>query len=194
MQTVLSDSTDHTGSEAADSPAQAGGRRTLKALLLGLVATALTLSLAGCFNGMNAGTQQVGASGDGVNADIGSDATLQVRNMVWVRDKNNPKNLTLSGAFNNVSKNTETLTEVVTNPKGAVTITGGKLEIPGVSDGTGSSVRVGYNADKYIDVNGVDVVESGYVATTFKFTNAGSETLSILVVPPTGDYADVKSK
>lgn len=194
MQTVLSKSTDHANSDASDSIAQSHSRRTLKALLLGLVAAALALSLAGCFNGMNAGTQEVGASGDGVNAELGPDATLQIRNMVWVRDKNNPNNLTLSGSFNNISRDADTLTQVTTDPQGSVTITGGKLEIPGVTAGTGNAVHVGYNADKYIDANGVDVVQSGYVATTFKFTNAGSETLSILVVPPTGDYADVKSQ
>lgn len=194
MQTVLNDSTNQAPSATTGSTANRGGRRTLKALLLGLVAAALSLSLAGCFNGMNAGTQQVGASGDGVNATIGNDDTLQVRNMVWVQDKSNPKNLTLSGAFNNISNQADTLIEVTTNPKGSVTITGGKLEIPGVTAGTGNSVRVGYNADKYVDANGVDVVQSGYVATTFKFKNAGSDTLSILVVPPTGDYASVKSK
>lgn len=142
---------------------------------------------------MNAGTQQVGPSGDGANGDLG-DGTLQIRNAVWVQDKSNPKNLTLSGAFNNVSHTTDTLTEVTTDPKGAVTITGGSIEIPGVTDSTDQSVRVGFNADKFITATGVEVVQSGYVATTFKFKNAGSETLSILVVPQAGDYADVKSK
>ena len=193
MQTDLDDFSNGTRPSTTPSADAKSGHRSLKALLLGLVAATLALSLAGCFNGQNAGTQQVGPSGDGVNADLG-DGTLQIRNAVWVQDKNNTKNLTLSGAFNNVSSNPDTLTGVTTNPKGQVTITGGSIEVPGVVDGTDNSVRVGYNANKYIDANGVEVVQSGYVATTFTFKNAGSETLSILVVPPTGDYANVKSK
>lgn len=193
MQKVLDETSNDTRPASRRTSSAKNDRRGLKALLLSLVATALTLSLAGCFNGMNAGTQEVGPSGDGVNATLG-DGTLQIRNLVWVQDKDNAKNLTLSGAFNNVSTTDDTLTEVTTNPKSAVTITGGPIVIPAVTDGTDNSVRVGYNADKYIDANGIEVVPSGYVSTTLKFKNAGASTMSILVVAPTGAYADVKSK
>lgn len=188
-KTAVTDTTEIAGSS---NPGNKKANGT-KLLLLGLTAAAVSLSLTGCFNGMNAGTQQVGASGDGVNGTIG-DGTIQLRNMVWVRDKTNPKNLTLSGAFNNISNKADTLTEVTTNPPSTVTITGGSITIDGVTDATDQSVRVGYNADKYIDANNINVAPSAYVATTFKFKNAGTDTLSILVVAPEGDYANVKSK
>lgn len=180
-------------SSPSTQSANSTNKRSLRTAIVAALVIVLGFGLAGCWNGQDAGTQQVGPSGDGANADIGQ---IMIRNAVWVRSKSNPKNLTLSATFaNNIDKSDE-LTSVSTDPKSTVTMKGGPVELGAIGEAGAepSRVSVGFQSDQYINAENIDVIQSGYVATTFTFKNAGSGVVSILVVPEEGDYANIQSK
>ena len=78
------------------------------------------------------------------------------------------------------------LTKITTVPEGTVAITGAPAR-PEVN----SPVQVGYNSDKSATVTGITLEPSQFISTTLVFKNAGSTTVSVLVVPPEGKYAKV---
>ena len=148
------------------------------------VAATLPVLLGGCFNGFDAQTSIQQPSGDGLNTAVGN---MMIRNAVWVRSKDKDTTLTLSATLVNVGKTEDTLLAVTTVPKAFVVgLTGAKIKIDPISE-----VRTAYNSDKYVNAFGMNVPQSGWVETTFRFEKAGSITGSVLVVPPTGIYAGI---
>lgn len=157
-----------------------------------IATAALVPLLAGCYNGFNAGTQQVKSSGDGANAQIGE---IGIRAANWVRSLKNPTTMTLVASFINGGDTPDALQSVTTDPKALVVgITGNKVEIGKALDGlqSVSETRVGYNSDRYVNAYGLLAPDSSYVATTFSFANAGAVTVPVLTVPAAGIYADVQ--
>lgn len=151
-------------------------------VVIAAVASSVPL-LAGCYNGFDAQTNIQPPSGDGTSAQIGD---VMIRSAAWVRSETDPRTLTLSSNFVNAGLEPDQLVSVVTEPIGKVALTG-SMEMKPLSE-----IRTGYNSDKYIDATETLVGPSSYVSTTFNFKRAGSITLSILTVPPTGYFAGIR--
>lgn len=145
----------------------------------------LPVALTGCWNGFGAQTAVQPPSGDGLNTQVGM---IQIRNVVWVRSKDNPTVLTLSATFVNTGKTADALTAVTTNPaSGAVGLTNGSIELEPISE-----TRTAFNSDEYVNAIGVtQVPPSGYLQTTFIFKEAGKVTGSVMTVPSEGIYEDI---
>lgn len=148
---------------------------------------ALTLLplLAGCYNGFDAGTQEVGTGGDTAQGQVGN---IKVQGANWVRSLKDVRILTLVATFVNTAQAPDVLTGVSTDPTPAgLNITGSSLNLAGMNE-----VRTGFNSNLYINAYGLDTPPSSFVATTFTFKNAGVVTIPILTVPAVGIYAGIE--
>lgn len=141
--------------------------------------------LAGCYNGFDAGTEQVGTGGDTAQGQVGN---IKIQGANWVRSLNDVSTLTLVATFVNSAQAPDVLTGVFTDPTPAgLNITGSSLDLAGLNE-----VRTGFNSNLYINAYGLDAPQSSFVATTFTFKNAGVVTIPILTVPAVGIYAGIE--
>ena len=145
--------------------------------------SSLAVLLSGCAVGAGAGTSQVRATGNGVDAT--SELGVGIRSAVLVEG---PSTLTLVGTL----KNSGTNDDVLVGARFGEGLQG--LLIPGAIEvRAGASVSVGLPASQFrIVVPAKTSRPSQYVPLTLVFRNAGELTLSVLVVEPVREYADIK--
>lgn len=154
--------------------------------LITLAAAGLTLSslgLTGCWNGQNAATniQATQPSGNGSVLEIGQ---MVVDNATVVQDKTG--NATVLMRITNEGLDPDTLVAAVLGEQPAV-ITSGSVDIA-----PGESISFAWDAIHFVNVAGFNAPMSSYVPFGLQFANAGIAETEILVVPPTGIYADIK--
>ncbi|TXH52314.1 MAG: hypothetical protein E6Q93_20810 [Burkholderiaceae bacterium] len=155
-----------------------------RGIAAGLTCLALAGGLSGCFNGYQAQTTAQAEGGDVASANVGD---VSARGLIWVRDPADKSKAYLSGTFLVADGGQpDELTKITTVPEGTVAITGAPLALE-----VNSPVQVGYNSDKSATVTGITLEPSQFISTTLVFKNAGSTTVSVLVVPPEGKYAKV---
>ncbi|MGI9196201.1 MAG: hypothetical protein ACR2KE_01945 [Candidatus Nanopelagicales bacterium] len=160
-------------------------RTVLRNSAIGITAVALIPLLAGCWQGPAATTtvQATQNSGDGTQAQVGS---IKVENATVVRGDDGRASLIMS--LFNVGSEPDMLT--------GVTLNGNAVTLPG-PDATallpGSARSFGYGMEGQPPVNilltqGLDVPASSYVPVTLTFERAGQLDISVLTVPPVGEY------
>lgn len=141
--------------------------------------------LAGCYNGFDAGTQQVGTGGDTAQGQVGN---IKIQGANWVRSLQDVRTLTLVATFANTAQAPDVLTGVATDPTAeGLSITGSSVILTGMNE-----VRTGFSSNHYVNAYGLDTPPSSFVATTFTFKNAGTVTIPILTVPPVGIFAGIE--
>lgn len=147
------------------------------------VLSSLALVLAGCAVGSGAGTSQVKATGNGVDAT--SELGVGIRSAVLVEGAST---LTLVGTL----KNSGTTDDALIGARFGEGLQG--LLIPGVIEvPAGSAVSVGLPSSTFrVVVPAKTSRPSQYVPMTLVFRNAGELELSVLVVEPVREYADIK--
>jgi len=159
-----------------------GSIRRLAALGVSVASLAL---VAGCSNGFDAMTSTQRPSGDGLNVQVGS---IQIRGAIWVRSSTEPANMTMTVSFVNTGNNDDELIEVSTDPKAfAIGITGNKLLLKPFVE-----TRAGFNSDLFINAYGLNVAQSGWTETTFRFRDAGAIKGSVLTVSSEGNFAGIE--
>lgn len=145
------------------------------------------LALSGCFNGQEATTtaQATMNSGNGVQAQQGA---IRIENATVVQSLDGAE-ATLLVTLVNDGLDTDALTFATINGQPA------ELIMPGAADAIellpGTSVPFGWESDLRIDAGALDADVSTYVPVELGFANAGLASMSVLVVPQAGYYADV---
>ncbi len=151
-----------------------------------VVAAAMSVSLAGCWNGYAAQTTKQQEGGNSTNADVGN---VQIRGLQWVRDAAAPANLYLSGTFVSAqSSGPDKLVAISAEPTGSVT---GAL--PADFDAS-KPAKFGGADGKVATLTGASTAPasaSSFINTTLTFEKAGVTTVQVLVVPGVGVYASV---
>lgn len=156
-------------------------RRGIAAGLSGLV---LMGTLTGCWNGYQAQTTAQAEGGQVASANAGD---VQARGMVWVRDPENPDTAYFSGTMLVAEGGQpDQLLSVSAEPGGDAGLTGAPLDVA-----PRLPIRVGFNGDAFASVDEVPDSPSPFLLTTLEFRDAGSMTVSVLVVPGVGPYRDV---
>lgn len=147
------------------------------------VLSSLAVVLSGCAIGADAGTSQVRATGNGVDAT--SELGVGIRSAVLVEG---PSTLTLVGTL----KNSGTADDVLIGARFGEGLQG--LLIPGaVEVPAGGAVSLGLPTSAFrVVVPATTSRPSQYVPMTLVFRNAGEVELSVLVVEPVREYADIK--
>lgn len=168
------------------STSRTPARRT--AALVG--ALALVPALAACASGVDAGTTVQGPSGNGANANLGP---IQLRDMTLVSGSVDPQAATTIGTIVNTGTDPDALLgATITSPTGATVrlagtgISGSTLPLP-----PQSAVRIGFNSDDHLDVSGLSITPSFFAQVQFSFQKAGTITMPVMVVPPTGIYQGI---
>jgi len=167
------------------SQISANSRNYRRRRFLALAAAGLALSslgLTGCWNGQNAATniQATQPSGNGSVLKVGQ---LVVDNATVVQDE--AGNATVLMRITNQGNDSDTLIAAVLAERPA-TITSGSVDI-----GPGESISFAWDAIHFVDLPGLNAPMSSYVPFGLQFANAGITETEILVVPPTGIYADI---
>lgn len=159
-------------------------------IVAGITSLTLAVGLTGCFNGYRAQTSIQGNSGNVASANV---CDVQLRGLVWVID---PKaadgeapatTAYLSGtAVVSSGGQADELLAIEVLPSGTVTLSGDS-----VAPSAGSPARIGFNGDSFAVASDVEIRQSAFVPTVFKFQNAGDVEVGVLAVPGVGPYADV---
>lgn len=160
-------------------------RTVLRNSAIGITAIALVPLLSGCWQGPDASTnvQATQNSGDGTQAQIGN---IKVENATVVRGDDGRASLIMS-VFN-VGAEADMLT--------GATVNGVPVTLPG-PEGTalvpGGVQSFGYGTEGQPPTNvllteGLDVPASSYVPVTLTFERSGQLDISVLTVPPVGEY------
>ncbi len=157
-----------------------GRRRSVALSAAGLCL--LSLSLAGCYNGQGATTsvQATQPSGNGNALEAGQ---ITVDNATAVQDE--AGNATVLMRITNQGTESDTLVAAMLGGQPA-TITGETVEI-----GPGESISFAWDAVHFVNLAGLNAAISSYVPFGLQFTKAGVTESDIMVVPPTGIYADI---
>ena len=146
-------------------------------------AAILVVSLSGCALGFNSPTQRQKPSTDGINVNAGA---IQVRNALLVVDPAHPKTAALTATLVNTSDVDETLDSIA----GAGDVKGARfapITIP-----AGQTVQIGFNSDSAVALYSASAIAiSVYQPVTLVFSKSAATSLSLLVNPNTGQYADV---
>jgi hypothetical protein len=145
--------------------------------------TLLSLSLTGCYNGQQASTnvQATQPSGNGNTLRAGQ---MTVDNATVVQDE--AGNATVLMRITNQGLESDTLMAAVVGEQPA-TITPGPVEIA-----PGESISFAWDATHFVNLPGLNATMSSYVPLGLQFAIAGITETDVLVVPPTGIYADIK--
>ena len=153
-------------------------RLTLTALL-----TSAAVLLSGCAVGTGAGTSQVGATGNGVDAT--SELGVGIRSAVLVEGSST---LTLVGTL----KNSGDAPDALVGAKFGEGVEG--LLIPGtIGIPAGGAVTVGLPTSEFrVVIPAKTSRPSQFVPMTLVFRNAGELSLNVLVVTPEREYANIK--
>lgn len=140
------------------------------------------LSLTGCYNGQNATTnvQATQPSGNGNTLKIGE---IVVDNATAVQDE--AGNATVLMRVTNQGTEPDTLVAAVLGEQ-AATLTPVTVEI-----GPGESLSFAWDATHFVNLPGLNAPISSYVPFALQFAKAGITETDIMVVPPTGIYADI---
>jgi len=143
----------------------------------------LSLSLTGCYNGMQATTnvQATQPSGNGNTLRAGE---LVVDNATAVQDE--AGNATVLMRITNQGLESDALIAAVVGEQPA-TIVPGPVEIA-----PGESISFAWDATHFVNLPGLNAPMSSYVTLGLQFANAGITETDIMVVPPAGIYADIK--
>ena len=165
-------------------------RTTLRVAAAALV-VALVPALAACSTGPNASTTTQQPSGNGSSASVGP---LQLRGVTIVKGDGDLGVGTIIGTIVNTGTDPDVLTGVtVAAPTGATativgtgTAAGGQLEL-----GPRTSTQIGYKGTDQIDLTGFQTKPSAYAEVVFTFARAGTVSVPVLAVPPSGIYAGI---
>lgn len=154
------------------------GRATLAtAIVAGSLASSL---LAGCSSGSGATSRQFYAPADGVYADSGDIRALNV--LVVAAEDSSTGVLVMTLA--NRGERPDRLT--------AVEADGGSVQLSGPADlPAGGSLRFGHDTDPTALVSGLGADPGEAMELTLRFSRAEPVTLRTVVMPATGDYADI---
>jgi hypothetical protein len=154
-------------------------RRGIAAGFAGLALAATTLT--GCWNGYQAQTTAQTQGGEVASANVGD---VQARGLIWVRA---PDNAYFSGTMLIApAGQPDELVSITAEPGGDAGLTGSPVPVT-----EQEPARVGFNGQNFATVSGVPNSPSPFLNTTLTFANAGSVSVSVLVVPAEGAYADV---
>lgn len=147
------------------------------------------ISLTGCAIGFNAPTNQQGPSGNGVSVNVGA---LEIRNATLVADPKDPNRAVLVATLINTGSTQEVL-KAVTAPN----LMNGQFPYTNLGSGlelrANQSTLIGDSSTNSVQLRGFqsEFVTGAYVDVTFEFEQTESQTLSLLVNPNDGIYADV---
>lgn len=157
------------------------GLRSIYAATAG--AALISLSLTGCYNGLQATTtvQATQPSGNGNTLRV---AEIVVDNATAVQDE--AGNATVLMRITNQGITPDVLIAAVLDEQPA-TLTPGPVEI-----GPGESISFAWDATHFVNLPGLNAAMSSYIPLGLQFANAGITESDIMVVPPTGIYADIK--
>ena len=141
-----------------------------------------SLTLTGCYNGQQASTnvQATQPSGNGNTLRAGE---IVVDNATAVQDE--AGNATVLMRITNQGLESDTLIAAVLGEQPA-TITPGQVEI-----GPGESISFAWDATNFVNLPGLNAAMSSYIPFGLQFAKAGITESDIMVVPPTGIYADI---
>lgn len=155
--------------------------RTIYAASAGIALLSLTLT--GCYNGQQATTnvQATQPSGNGNTLRAGQ---ITIDNATAVQDE--AGNATVLMRITNQGLESDTLVAAVLGERPA-TITPGPVEIA-----PGESISFAWDATHFVNLQGLNATMSSYIPFGLQFAKAGITETDILVVPPTGIYADIK--
>lgn len=142
----------------------------------------LSLTLTGCYNGQQATTtvQATQPSGNGNTLRAGE---IVVDNATAVQDE--AGNATILMRITNQGIESDTLIAAAVGEQPA-TITPGPVEIA-----PGESISFAWDATHFVNLPGLNAAISSYVPLGLQFAKAGITETDIMVVPPTGIYADI---
>lgn len=152
-----------------------------RGIAAGLTCLALAGTLSGCWNGYQAQTSAQAQGGEVASADVGD---ISLRGLIWVRDPKAPDTAYFSGTM--ITTSPDELLSISAEPGGNATVSGAPIRVLPVEP-----ARIGFNADASASVTGVPDEPSPFLNTTLTFKNAGTVTVSVLVVPGEGPYAEV---
>jgi len=144
-------------------------------------------ALTGCFNGQNATTttQATMNSGNGVAVTQGP---LHIENATLVMGPEGSTSATLIMRVVNTGIEDDALTYATINGAPAIVVDPGS---DATVLGPGASVSFGYDSDRRINTESLDVPMSSYVDVELGFEKAGLAKMSVLTVPPVGYYAGI---
>lgn len=164
-------------------------RRSGTRILFAAMATAVALSLSGCFNGFQASTntQNTMSTGNGVQAQVGD---VRIENATLIRGEGTT--VTLIMTIVNVGGQPDSLADVAIAGERAV-ITDGANAIGPVEVAAGAAVPFGYGQDgagvsRWVNAYTVEIPDSGFVPVQIFMEKAGLVELQALTVPPVGFY------
>jgi len=151
-------------------------RRAAVALVLVTAAVVLT----GCSAGDNATSRQPYAPADGIYADSGS---IRALNVLVVASEGASEGVVLMAVANRGTRS-DRLTAIDTSA-GTVELSS-PVELP-----PGGAVRFGSDADESVAITGLTRAPGETIELTLSFERAKPVTLRTIVMPATGDYADI---
>lgn len=151
---------------------------------VGLVAVLLP-GLAGCHSGMDAATNVQQASGDGVEVKSGA---IAVNALTLVAGNEGSGKAALLGTVFNNGAAADRLVGVTADGI-AATLTPADVEVK-----PNGSVDIQTGKTAQAEFTGFKAQAGQYVPVALKFQQAGELTAQVLIVPPTGFYADAAPK
>ena len=146
-----------------------------------LVAAGAALTAVACGTGVDAQTQEWYDPADGVNNDVDMTLTgMAVRTVIVVSDGTDA---TVIGTFVNGSDDSDGVRSI--DVAGSPATIDGDLDVE-----PGQSVRLGPPGEARAQADGVDLVPGSTTTVDITFEVAPAESLTAVVVPESGDYAD----
>jgi hypothetical protein len=147
-------------------------------------------ALTGCFNGQDATTTTQASmnSGNGVEVTQGA---IHIENATLVMGPEGSTSATLIMRIVNTGAEDDALTYATINGVPAIV---NEPEEPGSEGnviGPGASVSYGYDSDRQVITETLDVPVSSYVDVELGFQKAGLAQMSVLTVPPVGYYEGI---
>lgn len=147
--------------------------------------SAAVLLVSGCYQGISGTVNQQKPTGNGADVMAKNKVLVQDATLVIAPKTTGPGSLTFT-ALNNGTE-PDKLSQIVTEPGSSVKLPDGGLELK-----PSQPVRVGWDSDRVVTVDGISTDPSSFVKVTFIFEKAGEVSAQVLTVPPTGYYAGVK--
>jgi len=160
-------------------------RRAARATAAAAITVSAALALTGCGQGFDAGTTLQRPSGNGANTNAGP---LQIRDVTIVKGSVANTGTVLLTVVNRGLEDDALVGVRLVDPTGRTQIggtgaVGGKLPVPAQA-----STRIGFNSEEHVDIVGLDVAPTQYVALELQFEKAGNVPLDVMAVLPQGIY------
>ncbi|TAK69966.1 MAG: hypothetical protein EPO13_02980 [Actinomycetota bacterium] len=170
------------------TPAANPGTRSLRTrvrrgVVCAVAVVALVPALAGCWQGFNAATNNVGTGGNGVEATSGP-VSISAATIVLGPERSG--SATLTGTLINAGPGGDALVGARLGDTPGWISGQGPLELP-----PRTPIQLGHNSNVYVNFYDVDLEPSTYVELTLLFRAAGALKLQVLTVPPTGQYSSI---